>query len=51
VVASVKFVDLADRNAIGQIYFDYRQNIPQNLHLMVKTAGEDEQVTAAIRRQ
>jgi predicted permease len=51
VVASVKVSDLAEQNPIGQIYFDYRQNVPRNMHLVVKTAGEDTQVTAAVRRE
>jgi predicted permease len=51
VVASVKVRDLADQNPIGQIYFDYRQSVPRNMHLVVKTAGEDAQVTAAVRRE
>ena len=47
----VKVRDLADQNPIGQIYFDYRQSVPRNMHLVVKTAGEDARVTAAVRRE
>ena len=51
VVARVKVGDLAEQNPIGHVYFDYRQDVPRNMHLVVKTAGEDAQVTAAIRRE
>jgi predicted permease len=51
VVASVKAGDLAEQSPIGQLYFHYRQDVPRNMHLVVKTAGEDTQVTAAIRRE
>jgi predicted permease len=51
VAASVKVRDLADQNPIGQIYFDYRQSVPRSMYLVVKTAGENAQVTGAIRRE
>ena len=49
VVGSVQAADLSDQNPMGQIYFDYRQMVPRRMHLVVKTAGDDTQVTAAVR--
>jgi ABC-type antimicrobial peptide transport system permease subunit len=42
VVASVKTADLADQNAVGQVYFHYKQYVPGAVHLVLK--GEREQV-------
>jgi predicted permease len=53
VVGSVKTGDLAEQNPVGQIYFDYRQFPDQarNVHLVVRTAQNDAQLTSAIRRE
>jgi predicted permease len=49
IVGSVKAGDLAERNPVGEVYFDYRQNVSRTMHLVVKSAGGDPHVTAAIR--
>jgi len=51
VVGSVQAADLSDQNPMGQVYFDYRQMVPRRMHLVVKTAGDDTQVTAAVRSE
>jgi len=50
IVGNVKAGDLAENNPIGEIYFDYRQDTPRTLHLVVKSANDDPHVTSAIRR-
>jgi predicted permease len=53
IVGNVKGGDLAEQNPIGEIYFDYRQDVPRTMHLVVKSAvksaNDDPRVTAAIR--
>lgn len=53
IVGSVKAGDLAEQNPIGEIYFDYRQDVSRTMHLVVKSAAKsangDPQVTQAIR--
>lgn len=51
VVASVKVGDLAEQNPVGQVYFDYQQFVPRSMYLVVKTARDNSQVTAAVRRE
>jgi predicted permease len=50
VVGNVKTNDLADQNPIGQIYFDYQQDTPRSVHLVVKTTRDGGQVNAELRR-
>jgi len=50
IVGNVKGGDLAEHNPIGEIYFDYRQDVQRTIHLVVKSATDDPHVTAAIRR-
>jgi predicted permease len=53
IVGSVKAGDLAEQNPIGEIYFDYRQDVSRTMHLVVKSAAKsangDPQMTHAIR--
>jgi predicted permease len=51
VARSVKVGDLAEQNPVGQVYFHYKQVVPRSMHLVVKTAGANSHVTAAIRRE
>jgi predicted permease len=51
VVGSVKTGDLAENNPVGQIYFNYRQYPGRNVHLVFRTAGANEQLIAAVRRE
>ena len=48
VVGSVKDSDLADQSPRGTVYFDYKQQPPRNVHMVVKTAA-DAPSTAAVR--
>jgi putative ABC transport system permease protein len=48
-VGNVKTNDLADQNPIGQIYFDYQQDTPRSVHLVVKTTRDGAQVSAELR--
>ena len=51
VVGSVKTGDLAERNPVGQIYFDYKQLVPREMHVVVKTDRDSPQIVAVIRRE
>jgi predicted permease len=51
VVGSVKTGDLANQNPIGQVYFPYTQFSRREMHIVVRSAAGDAQVTPAIRRQ
>jgi predicted permease len=50
VVGSVKTGDLAEKNSVGHIYFHYKQFVPRSMHLVVKTANNNSQVSEAIRK-
>jgi predicted permease len=50
VAGSVKTGNLAESNPVGQIYFSYRQYVPRNVHLVLRTERDDPQLIAAIRR-
>lgn len=49
VVGSVKTGDLAEQNAVGQLYFAFPQYPNRNFHLAVKTRGDDAHLAAALR--
>jgi predicted permease len=51
VVENVKTTGLADQNAVGQVYFHYRQSPPRNVHLVVKGERADASFGNAIRRE
>ncbi len=51
VVGSVKTGTLAENNPVGQVYFSYKQFVPRNGYLVVRTASGDPQLTGAIRRE
>jgi putative ABC transport system permease protein len=51
VVGSVKTGNLAEKNPIGHVYFHYKQFVPRGMHLVVRTNGENPQLTSTIRRQ
>ncbi len=51
VVGSVRSGDLAENNPVGQIYFPYKQYPARTVHLAVRTAREDPQLFAAMRRE
>ena len=50
VAGSVKTGNLAENNPVGQIYFSYRQYVPRNVHLTLRTERDNPQLIAAIRR-
>src|SRR5579884_906356 len=50
VVGSVKTLDLGSSKAVGQVYFDYQQDVPGGIQVVVRTDGDDPQLTSAIRR-
>ncbi|MBI2680716.1 MAG: ABC transporter permease [Candidatus Solibacter usitatus] len=51
VVGSVKTGNLAEKNPVGHVYFHYKQFVPRRMHLVVRTNGENPQLTSTIRRQ
>ncbi len=51
VVGSVKTGNLAEKGSIGHVYFHYKQFVPRGMHLVVRTNGENPQLTSTIRRQ
>jgi predicted permease len=51
VAGSVKTGNLAENNPVGQVYFSYKQFVPRYVHLVVRTAREEPQLTGAIRRE
>jgi predicted permease len=51
VVGSVKTTNLAEQSPVGQVYFHYKQFVPRGMHLVVRTNGENPQLTSTIRRQ
>jgi predicted permease len=51
VVASVKTADLADQNAVGHLYFHYKQYVPGSVHLVLKGEREQMQVINSARAE
>jgi predicted permease len=51
VAGSVKTGRLAENNPVGQVYFSYKQFVPRNGHLVVRTGRDDPQLTGAMRRE
>jgi predicted permease len=51
VVGSVKTTNLAEKSPVGQVYFAYKQFVPRGMHLVVRSNGENPQLTSVIRRQ
>ena len=51
VAGSVKTGSLAENNPVGQVYFSYKQFVPRNGFLVVRTGRDDPHLTGAIRRE
>ncbi len=51
VAGSVKTGSLAENNPVGQVYFSYKQFVPRNGHLVVRTEHDDPPLTGAMRRE
>jgi predicted permease len=51
IVGSVKISDLAEKNAMGQVYFPYEQRGPHSVHLVVQSDHGGANLIASIRRQ
>ena len=51
VAGSVKTGSLAEDNPVGQVYFSYKQFVPRNGYLVVRTGGGDAQLMGAMRRE
>lgn len=51
VVSSVKKSDLSEQNPMGEIYFPYKQQVPSNIRIVVKTATDDPRLIETIRRK
>jgi predicted permease len=51
VVRTVKVHDLANNNPVGVLYQYYKQAVPGRVHLVVKTAGSNPGLVAAVRRE
>jgi predicted permease len=49
VVGSVKTGDLAERNPVGQVYFHYKQNAPENMHVVLRGETDKTPLTNALR--
>lgn len=49
VAGSVRTGNLAENNPVGQVYFSYKQYVPRNVHLALKTQRDNPQLVAAIR--
>ena len=50
-MGAVKSGDLAEQNPVGQVYFPYKQFASRDMHIVVKAAQDDAQLTAAVRRE
>jgi predicted permease len=51
IVGSVKKRELAERDARGEIYFPYKQQVPRSVRIVVKAASDDPRLAETIRRQ
>jgi predicted permease len=51
VVGSVKTGDLAERNPVGQLYLHYKQNVPGNMHIVLRGETERVALTNDLRRE
>ena len=51
IVGSVKTGDLAEQNPVGQIYFHYKQNVPDEMHVVLRGEAEKTPLTNALRRE
>ena len=51
VVGSVKTSDLAEQNPVGQVYFSYKQNVPQDMYVVLKAEREETPMVNALRRE
>lgn len=51
VVGSVKTSNLADQNPVGLVYFDYKQSLQHEMHLVVKTERDAPQLVNTIRSE
>jgi predicted permease len=49
VVGSVKTGDLAEQNPVGQVYFNYKQNSPENMHVVLRGETDKTPLTNALR--
>lgn len=50
VVGSIKSDKLGNNHPVGMVYFDYHQDVPEDIELVVKTDVDNQQVVPAIRR-
>jgi predicted permease len=50
VAGSVKNGNLAENNPVGLLYFSYKQYVPRDVHLVLRTDRDNPQLIAAIRR-
>lgn len=49
VVGSVKTGDLAEQNPVGQVYFHYKQNAPDSMHVVLRGETDKTPLTNALR--
>jgi predicted permease len=49
VVGSVKTGDLAEQNPVGQVYLHYKQNAPENAHVVLRGETDKTPLTNALR--
>jgi putative ABC transport system permease protein len=49
VVGSVKTGDLAEQNPVGQVYFHYKQNPPDNMHVVLRGETDKTPLTNPLR--
>jgi predicted permease len=51
VVGSVKTGDLAERNPVGQVYFHYKQMVPDTMHVVLRGETEGIPLTGTLGRE
>ncbi|HKX32793.1 MAG TPA: ABC transporter permease [Blastocatellia bacterium] len=50
IVGSIKTDDVAEQNSVGQIYFHYRQSVPETMHLVMRGAAGQIPLINVLRR-
>ncbi len=51
IVGSVKTGDLAEQNPVGQVYFHYKQSVPDNMHVVLRGETDQTPLTNSLRRE
>jgi predicted permease len=51
IVGNVKTSDLGEQNPVGQLYFHYRQQVPDSMHVILRVETDSMLLTNALRRE